>query len=76
MDWIADLINIDSIRQPNWLPEKSPFLPRAARDLTRQFKSHAIELRSEFFHCCIFAGNFTSVSVYSYAKPAKSGYKQ
>jgi hypothetical protein len=29
---------------------------------TQQFLRHAIELRSEFFHCCIFAGNFTSLS--------------
>jgi hypothetical protein len=29
---------------------------------TQKFLRHAIELRSEFFHCCIFAGNFTSLS--------------
>src|SRR5580692_3051603 len=29
---------------------------------TQQFLRHAIELRSKFFHCCIFAGNFTSLS--------------
>jgi hypothetical protein len=28
----------------------------------QKFLRHAIELRSEFFHCCIFAGNFTSLS--------------
>src|ERR1700722_16956865 len=27
-----------------------------------KFLRPAIELRSEFFHCCIFAGNFTSLS--------------
>ncbi len=31
-------------------------------DPTQEFLSHAIELRCEFFHCCIFAGNFTSLS--------------
>jgi hypothetical protein len=34
--------------------------PRAP--VLRTFLRHAIELRSEFFHCCIFAGNFTSLS--------------
>ena len=34
---------------------------RAMRS-TQKFLRHAIELRSEFFHCCIFAGNFTSLS--------------
>ena len=29
---------------------------------THKFLRHAIELRSEFFHGCIFAGNFTSLS--------------
>jgi hypothetical protein len=29
---------------------------------TQKFLRHAIGLRSEFFHCCIFAGNFTSLS--------------
>jgi hypothetical protein len=29
---------------------------------TQKFLRHAIELRSEFFHCCIFEGNFTSLS--------------
>jgi hypothetical protein len=29
---------------------------------TQEFLRHAIELRSEFFHCCIFAANFTSLS--------------
>src|ERR1700722_10619887 len=31
-------------------------------DPTQTFLRHAIELRSEFFHCCIFADNFTSLS--------------
>ena len=25
----------------------------------QKFLKHAIELRGEFFHCCIFEGNFT-----------------
>jgi hypothetical protein len=29
---------------------------------TQKFLRHAIELRSEFFHCRIFAGNFASLS--------------
>jgi hypothetical protein len=29
---------------------------------TQTFLRHAIELRGEFFHCCIFADNFTSLS--------------
>jgi hypothetical protein len=36
---------------------------------TQKFLRHAIELRSAFFHCCIFAGNFTSLStVQSYLR--------
>ena len=29
---------------------------------THKFLRHAIELRSEFFHCCVFADNFTGLS--------------
>jgi hypothetical protein len=29
---------------------------------TQNFLRHAIELRSEFSHCCIFAGDFASLS--------------
>ena len=29
---------------------------------TREFLRDVIKLRGEFFHCCIFAGNFTSLS--------------
>ncbi len=29
---------------------------------SQTFLRHAIELRSEVFHCCVFAGNFTSLS--------------
>jgi hypothetical protein len=29
---------------------------------TQEFLRDAIELRDEFFHCCVFAGNFTSFS--------------
>jgi hypothetical protein len=29
---------------------------------TQEFLMHAIELRSEFFYGCVFAGNFTSLS--------------
>src|SRR5580704_4104888 len=36
-------------------------MPRPMRS-TQRFLGHAIELRSEFFHGCIFAGNFTSLS--------------
>jgi hypothetical protein len=31
-------------------------------DCRKQALRRAIELRSEFFHCCIFAGNFTGLS--------------
>lgn len=31
-------------------------------DPTQEFLRDAIELRSEFFHCGVFAGNFTSLS--------------
>jgi hypothetical protein len=35
------------------------FFPRHEFSLDR---THAIELRGEFFHCCVFADNFTSHS--------------
>jgi len=34
--------------------------PYQANALDEKTLRLAIELRSEFFHCCIFAGNFTS----------------
>ena len=32
------------------------------RYTTHKFLGHAIELRCKFFHCFVFAGNFTSLS--------------
>jgi len=39
----------------------SVFADRPMRS-TQEFLRRAIELRSEFFHCCIFADNLTSLS--------------